>query len=368
MQSSTFRRRLFIPAFAIAALSVMLLAGMRWREPPLFQQGTYVFGTRANLTIYGADDFQALQASNAVFARFGQLHHQLHAWQPSELTRLNAAIAAGRPFHASARLAAILRQARLLSLQSRGLFDPGIGRQIKLWGFQSDTFGQPLPGRAAIFAQLDLHPSLVDLNIAPDGTVSSDNRAVAVDLGGYAKGWALDEAAEILRGKGIRNALIDVGGNLMALGSKGGQPWRVGIQNPRKPEALAAIDLADGEAIGTSGDYYRYYKAGGIRYCHIIDPRNGAPSRASQAVTVLADPGPHAGALSDGASKPPFIAGPGAALALGQKMGVSKLLLVDAAGRVWVSPEMAKRITWVDHAVHPQLLADSAGADAAALR
>lgn len=362
MQSRAYNWRLFIPAILIVIISLMLLAYMRWREPPIFQQGSVVFGTRTNLTLYGVPDFQARQAANAVFARFDELHHQLHAWQPSELTHLNAAIAAGQPFRASARLATILREARRLSLVSHGLFDPGIGRLIKLWGFQSDTFDSKLPSRSAVVSQFSLHPSLLDLDIAADNTIRSSNRAVSVDLGGYAKGWALDEAAAILRSHGIRNALIDVGGNLMALGSKGDQPWRVGIQYPRQPGALAAIDLADGEAIGTSGDYYRYFKAGGIRYCHIIDPRSGEPANATQSVTILADPGPHAGALSDGASKPPFIAGPKSALSLGQAMGVTKLLLVDADGRIWASPDMAKRLSLTNRNASVHLLTSTAGA------
>ena len=82
--------------------------------------------------------------------------------------------------------------------------------------------------------------------------VSSRNPAVQLDLGGYAKGYALDRAATILRANGVANALINIGGNVMALGRKNGTPWRVGIQHPRKAGALATIELADGEALGTS--------------------------------------------------------------------------------------------------------------------
>jgi thiamine biosynthesis lipoprotein len=88
--------------------------------------------------------------------------------------------------------------------------------------------------------------------------VSSRNAELALDFGGYLKGVALDRAAEILHEQGVSNALINIGGNVMALGTKNGERWRVGIQHPRQPGPLATVELDDGEAIGTSGDYQRF--------------------------------------------------------------------------------------------------------------
>jgi thiamine biosynthesis lipoprotein len=98
---------------------------------------------------------------------------------------------------------------------------------------------------------------------------------VALDFGGYLKGVALDRAADILRSQGVRNALINIGGNILALGYKEGRKWRVGIQHPRRAGALATVELNDGEAIGTSGDYQRYFELDGKRYPHLLDPRTG---------------------------------------------------------------------------------------------
>ena len=328
-------------------LLLIAVLGLALRQPELHSQGSYVFGTRVQLSIYGVSAEEAGRAENAVFSLFEDMHHSLHAWQPSELMRMNAALAAGKPFPASPRLAEILRAAQALSRQSQGLFDPGIGRLIQLWGFQDDQFNDShFPTDAAVQALMAQHPGIADLQIAADGTVSSRKRVVAVDLGGFAKGWALDLAAARLRQLGVNNALIDVGGNLLALGSKGGEPWQVGIQHPRTSGLLATLELQDGEAIGTSGDYYRYFSHGGIRYCHILDPRSGYPAQQSQAVTVLADPGQHAGAMSDGASKAPFIGGPAHALTLSRATGVNKVLMVDATGQVWLSHAMAARLHW----------------------
>lgn len=339
------RRRLLL--WLLPPLLLLAVLGLALRQPELHSQGSYVFGTRVQLSIYGVSADEARQAENAVFSLFEDMHRTLHAWQPSELKRMNAALAAGQPFAASPRLVEILRAAQALSRESQGLFDPGIGRLIQLWGFQDDQFNDShFPTDAAVQALMAQRPGIADLQIAADGTVSSRKRTVAVDLGGFAKGWALDLAAARLRQLGVNNALIDVGGNLLALGSKGGEPWQVGIQHPRTSGLLATLELQDGEAIGTSGDYYRYFSHGGIRYCHILDPRSGYPARQSQAVTVLADPGQHAGAMSDGASKAPFIGGPAHALTLSHATGVNKVLMVDATGQVWLSHAMAARLHW----------------------
>ena len=183
---------------------------------------------------------------------------------------------------------------------------------------------------------------MADLHIE-GGTVWSDNPAVRLDLGGYAKGRALDDAAAILKAHGISNALVNIGGNVIALGERGDRPWRVGIQHPRQPGTLATLDLHDGEAIGTSGDYQRYFEAGGRRYSHLIDPRTGWPASALQSVTVLVA-GERAGTRSDALSKPLFIDGEARLAAHAARLGITRYLAVDAAGRIHASPAMKARL------------------------
>jgi thiamine biosynthesis lipoprotein len=345
---SLVRRGLLLASLALLATFAAADDGALVRE------GSYVFGTRVEVTIEGLPRAEAQRRIQEVLARFDELHRQLHAWEPSEVTGLNAAIAAGQSFQASPRLAAMLGAGQQLTRASEGLFDPGIGKLVKLWGFQRSEFSAALPDAAAVRSEARQRPSLSDLEIGADGRISSRNRGVAVDLGGYAKGWALDEAAALLRAHGVRNALIDVGGNLMALGRKGERPWRVGIQDPRHPGALAALDLQDGEAIGTSGDYYRAYEVGGVRYAHIIDPRSGEPAHLTQSVTVLVGPREGAGALSDGASKPLFIAGPAGAAAAARRIGVTRFLVIGADGQAWASTAMQQRLRWIDPQTRPR--------------
>jgi thiamine biosynthesis lipoprotein len=310
--------------------------------PPLTQQQAYVFGTLVEVSIYGVPEGPARQATAAVLARFDELHRSLHAWQPSDLSRLNTALAQGQRAPVTAELAAMLHDAQTLSTQSNDLFNPAIGGLIALWGFHADTPQAQVPEAAAIARWVKAAPRMRDLHVER-GEAWSDNPAVQLDLGGYAKGYALDEAVRILKAHGIRDALVNIGGNVIALGSHGDRPWRVGIQHPRQPGTLATLDLRSGEAIGTSGDYQRYFEADGHRYCHLIDPRSGSPATGMQSVTVLVS-GEHAGTRSDALSKPLFIDGPTQLAEQAARLGVADYLAVDAAGRIHLSPAMQARL------------------------
>ena len=241
--------------------------------------------------------------------------------------------------------AAWLREAQALSAAGDGLFDPGIGRLIALWGFQNDEYPAQLPDPAALAAWRATPAGIADLRL-DERRVSSRSPQVAIDFGGYLKGVALDRAAAILRAHGVGNALINIGGNVMALGRKNGEPWRVGIQHPRQPGALATLELADGEAVGTSGDYQRYFEVGGQRYSHLIDPRSGKPAQHTRALTVLIPGGAQAGMRSDALSKPLFIAG-ASWPALAERLGVTHVLRVDADGRLEISAALNARLKFV---------------------
>ncbi|MDO9602546.1 MAG: FAD:protein FMN transferase [Rhodocyclaceae bacterium] len=359
----------------LAVLLLALLLAACGQPAPVAQE-SYVFGTRVEVLVWGARGVAAQIATYEVLREFDRLHRTYHAWQPSELTALNDAIAAGRPHAVSAELAELIIAAQALTVQSEHLFDPGIGRLVALWGFHGDEFKPALPDAVALAALVAAKPSITDLTVStppksPDGAppptggqkllgrpgeflergsvVSSKNPAVALDFGGYLKGAALDRAAAILKTRGIRNALINIGGNVLALGKKGDKPWRVGIQHPRSAAAggapLATLELHDGEAIGTSGDYQRYFEVDGRRYSHLIDPRTGLPATATQALTVLIPPATAAGIESDVLSKPLFVAGDNW-LALAQKIGVTQVLRIDAAGKIAVTAALRQRLAF----------------------
>ncbi len=324
---------------------------------PLYHSQSYVFGTLVDISIYGETDERARQLADHIQQDFQSLHNRLHAWKPistgkpSELQQINAAFSqANQTIKISPDLAAIIADATVLSEKSNGLFNPAIGHLISSWGFQRDEFAVVNINEAEIKNLIHAQPRMTDI-VIDNNTVYSKNPTVKLDLGGYAKGYALDTAANYLRKQGVKNALINIGGNVIALGKHGDATWRVGIQHPRQPTAIATIDLADGWAVGTSGDYQRYFMLGDKRYCHIIDPRTGYPAQDTQSVTVLVPPQAinqsQAGVLSDVTSKPIFIETPKNRKLAAAAFGIDDFMVIDANAQIFVSKKLAGKIHWL---------------------
>lgn len=331
--------------FALLFVAPALLSCARAAD---YRASSYVFGTVVEITVADHDVVRAREAVGQVFREFDRMHRELHAWKAGELVALNQAIASGKEnIRTTKEIAALIRETQRLAARSEGLFNPAIGRLVGLWSFHRDKPGGPLPDPEEIARIVRADPRMSDLNVQGDA-VTSKNPAVQLDFGGYAKGYALDRAADLLREKGIKDALVNVGGNIMALGDHGGRPWHVGLESPRGKGVLATIDLADGEAIGTSGDYRRYYEIDGKRYSHILDPRTGYPVPGVRSVTVVVPKQSGAGALSDAASKPVFIEGPGGWKNAASRMGVSQALLVDSEGVIHVTPQLKARLLFSD--------------------
>lgn len=349
---------------SFATLSLLILLGFvifglnSYSKEPLYHSQSYVFGTLVDISIYGEPDARARLLSNKIMQDFQQLNNQLHAWkpiadnQPSELGSLNHAFLQGKtPITVSPLLAHMLQEATDLSIKSHGLFNPAIGHLIGTWGFQRDEFSAVDINDESIKALVKSNPQMTDI-VIENNHVYSNNSAVKLDLGGYAKGYALDMAADYLRKQQVKNALINIGGNVIALGMHGKKPWRIGIQHPRQPSPIAILDLPDGWAIGTSGDYQRFFTLNGKRYCHVIDPRTGYPVQHTQSVTVLIPPQAHsqpqAGVLSDVASKPIFIETAENKAQVAANFAIKNYMIIDQQSKIFVSKDMAQKLQWVD--------------------
>lgn len=316
-------------------------------KEPLYNTQTYVFGTLVDISIYGETDQHAQAVTTAIINNYNTLHKRLHAWQPSEISLINDAFSKGEAAAISPDVATMINQIKTLSKQSNGAFNPTIGHLINVWGFQSDEFKAHKVDVQSIQQLILQQPTMSDIVVDTD-KITSHNTAVKLDLGGYAKGYALDMGAAYLREQNIQHALINIGGNIIALGQHGDQPWRVGIQHPRQPNAIATIALESGWAIGTSGDYQRFFDLDGKRYCHIIDPSTGYPAQGVQSVTVLIPPQHSAGVLSDVASKPIFIAKAKSRIGAAKKMGVNHFLIIASESNIQASTNLASKLHWLD--------------------
>ena len=330
-------KRVVVYAAALL-LALSMLTGCS--RPQLYESQIYVFGTLADVSIWGVKEDKARAAVNAIAADFQREHHEWHAWEPGPLVDLNKAIAAGKPAPVPPSIVPLIERSREISDLSEGLFNPAIGRLLNLWGFQSsERPNGPPPSRAAVAALVAAHPSMDDLTLK-DGVLYSTNPAVQLDFGGIAKGYAVDLALQHLRELGINNAIVNAGGGLGVIGRHGDRPWRVGIRHPQGKGILASLDVNDGESVHTSGNYERFREYEGVHYAHILDPRTGWPVDSITSCTVISKDG----TLADAAATALVIAGVKDWHRLAKKMGIKYVMLVDEGGTVYMNPAMVTRV------------------------
>lgn len=313
------------------------------RAEGLVSEQMYVFGTLVEVDVLASDREAARAAIAAVAHEFDLQNRDWHAWKPGALGDLNRAFAAGREHIVAPGLLSLLHEARDIARASDGLYNPAIGSLVALWGFHSDDLPVGAPPPATKVAELVTGaPSMEDL-VFKGNWVSSRNPHVQIDLGGHAKGAAIDLALDRLATLGYGNALVNLGGNLAVSGDRGGRPWRIGIRHPQGRGALASLDVSGRMAVVTSGTYERYRQYGDRRYPHIIDPRSGQPATHVVSATVLH---PHA-ARADGPATALVVAGPEAWVDVARRMRLEHVMIVDDQGRVQLTPSMAERVRFV---------------------
>ncbi len=313
------------------------------RAEAVVSETMYVFGTLVAVDVLSSNTAAARAAIAEVSHAFTRQNRDWHAWKPGALGDLNRALAAGRTHEVDPTLLPLLHEARDLARASGGLFNPAIGRLVGLWGFHNDEMPVGAPPHAAAVAELvAAAPSMDDL-VFDGGRVGSRNPHVQIDLGGHAKGVALNQALERLATLGYGDALVNLGGNLAVSGSRGDRPWRIGVRHPQGEGAIATLEVSGRMAVVTSGTYERYRQHGERRYPHIIDPRTGQPATHVVSATVLH---PDA-ARADVAATALVVAGSKAWPEVARGLGVSEVMIVDEAGRVQLTPGMAAKVKFV---------------------
>ena len=284
---------------AVLPLLLPLLLTLSCRPPakPVTRQWT-TMGTFASLTV-SAPTAASLPA-NATLARdtFEALNQSLSTYiASSDVSRLNA-VAGQQSIPVSPDTTAMLTLATRFSTTSGGAFDVTVLPLMRLWGFRNGQPPTALPDPAAVAATLPL----VNYQRVEQGGGSArlTHAGMQIDLGGIAKGYAVDRAFDSLQRAGQRDLLINLGGNMRGSGRPDpSRPWHVGVRNPfNRAELLGTIALPDGYAVATSGNYEKFVEIDGTRYAHIMDPRTGRPVQGIAAVTILAPTAVAADALS----------------------------------------------------------------------
>lgn len=328
-------------ALGLALILAALLTACTPPADPSYDRDIYAFGTLIHLTLYGVEPQRAARLADEVDAELQRMHRDWHSWQPSELTRLNAAIARGEPFQVSRELAELIGLSRDAYRGSRGMFNPAAGHLFALWGFQQDERPTgPPPSRAEVAAVVAEQAGMHDLTLEGN-KVTSRNPNVSLDFGGIAKGYASQVLIARLRAQGVENAILNLGGGLHVIGSHGDRPWRIGIRGPDGSGVLGAVELGpQGEAMHTSGNYERYREFDTKRYSHIIDPRTGLPAEHIASASVI-----HAdGSTADAAATALVVAGPDGWQQVARDLGVTQAILVDGQGTVYMTPQMQARV------------------------
>lgn len=311
--------------------------------PGLTSESRPLLGTVVTVTLSGAAGTAIPAAMAAAFAPFERIGEVANEWREgSPLAALNAAAGSGAWTDLPADTCDILRLALEGARLSGGTFDPTWAALRDLFRFGDGQDGK-VPSEDAVARRCSLvDHRLVAVDRLADGRCRAllPRPGMQVGLGGIAKGWAVDRAAAALRALGLRDFLIQAGGDLYAAGRNRGRPWRVGVRDPRGPpdRAFAWVNLTDA-AFSTSGDYERFFLQGGRRLHHIIDPRTCWPATGTRAVTVLARSAADAEVLSKGA----FIRGGPAALRWVEAQG-AEALVVTERNRVLVSPSLSRRL------------------------
>ena len=249
-----------------------------------------VMGTFGELAVVTRDEKYAQGAMDAAFQELARVESVL-TWfrNDSEIGRANAQAFSGPQF-VSAETAGVLNGALHWAQGTDGVFDPCIGQAVSLWDFENRT-RPPDVQKVDRFARRGLFKALEVGTSQGKDVVVFHQEDMGIDLGGIGKGYGVDRAVAVLREWGIQNALVNVGGDLYAMGvSEDGDPWNVGVRSPDDPRALVATLPMSDRAVATSGDYHQYFEHEGRRYHHLLDPRTGAPAKGTmRSVTVAAE-------------------------------------------------------------------------------
>ena len=285
-----------------------------------------IMGTRCAVELWATDRVAGQAAIDAVFADMRRIDALMSTYKPdSEISRVNAN-AARAPVPVSAELFGLLQTAQQYSALSKGAFDITYASV----GYLYDYRQHHRPDAGAIAAAL---PAVDYRQLKLDQekrTVAFGKAGMRIDLGGIAKGYAVDRGIELLKGRGFGHAMVNAGGDTRVSGDRFGKPWVIGIRHPdRREEVALRIPLEDA-AFSTSGDYERFFDEGGVRYHHIIDPKTGQSPHSVRSVTIIASNATR----TDGLSKTVFILGPRAGLDFINSLPDADAIVIAADGKV----------------------------------
>jgi thiamine biosynthesis lipoprotein len=312
-------------------------------------------GTYANIIIVTADSAASLAPARLAHAELNRIDSLMSNWTTtSEVARVNR-VAGSSATVLQSEVATVVDTSLRVWRESDGAFDITVEPLVRAWGFLGGPRRVPSDSEArAAFALVGSQRVHYEPTTR---TLRFDQPGVRIDLGGIAKGYAVDRAADVLREAGVRDALVDLTGNMFALGTPADSDhWRIGIRDPRdRMPYFARLDLRPGEGISTSGKYEQFVARDGKTYGHIMDPRTGRPAEGLISVTVVS----RSAFTCDTWDTPLFVLGPIEARRKARERGDIAVILVEpgdaGVDTVWVESSLENRFT-LEPAARPLFL------------
>jgi thiamine biosynthesis lipoprotein len=299
-----------LPVVSLAITVLLAVPGNAAQGSGRTREYRYVMGTSVEIEVFGGGQSARQTAVEEAFGAIFEVDRLMSNYRDdSELSLVNRT-AAYTAVPVSDPMRSVLEAAQQVSARSRGAFDVTVGPLVRLWGFYTKTPHLPTAGElAAVRPLVDYRNVLLD---GQQHTVRFARPGVEIDLGGIAKGFAVEVAAGVLRRHGFAG-LIDAGGNQYVLGSpEGKRLWSIGVKDPDDPSRLLGVIETAETSVSTSASYANFLTENGRTYGHILDPRTLEPSDKALSVTILS----RDGTLADALSKAAFILGPNAGLDL----------------------------------------------------
>lgn len=327
---SSFRTQTLIATCAFASLAATTdPARAEW-----VSRDEAIMGTRIAVELWATDSAHGEALITRVMDEMHRVDVLMSTYKPTSQVSIINDRAAREPVVVDADLFGLLQTALDYSRVTEGAFDITYASVGYLYDYRRHI----RPDDAAIAAAL---PAVDYRHVVLDPKARSvrfTQPGVRIDLGGIAKGWAVDRGIEILRTAGVERAFVTAGGDTRIIGDRFGQPWMVGIRDPREEGKVAVrIPLSDA-ALSTSGDYERFFEADGVRYHHILSPSTGRPASAVRSVTII---GPTA-TRTDGLSKTIFVLGIEEGMQVLDRAGDVDAIAIDKDGKIYYSKGLAK--------------------------
>ena len=327
--SSWYRYRTAI----VPLLTCLIVFSQPLRAEWYKQQRPYM-GTEVTVELWHPKQEVATVLIEEVFAEIERLDLMMNPWNPeSELARINRE-AGPRSVSTTDEIVEVVQRALYYSTLSEGAFDISFAGAGQHYDFRE---GIAPDDEVLKRASEDIDYRAIRLTV-PTRQIRFDKPGMQIDLGGIAKGYAVDRAIDILRRERIQSAVIAAGGDTRIIGDLGDRARTIGIRHPRKPDDYSVLIPLEDTAISTSGDYERYFEKGGVRYHHILDPTTGKSAGLVQSASVLAP----SAMESDALSTTVFVLGVERGLSLINQLGGVDAIIIDGSGRLHYSDDLLR--------------------------